>query len=69
MSKWRKVYTSKQEYRAEIVKAVLAENEIPSVVLNKKETIYQLFGDFEVLVNEEDLLKAINIVQNEISFE
>ncbi|MEN2281843.1 DUF2007 domain-containing protein [Algoriphagus sp. SE2] len=68
MDNWVKVFESGEQIRAEIVKGVLEENEIRAVVLNKKETVYQIFGTYEVLVLKEDLLHATNIIQNEITF-
>ena len=68
MENWIKVFESEVQIRAEIVKGVLEENQINAVVLNKKETVYHVFGTYEVLVQREDLLLATNIIQNEISF-
>ncbi|RAI87043.1 putative signal transducing protein [Algoriphagus yeomjeoni] len=68
MENWNKVFESSMQVRAEIVKGVLEENQIQAVVLNKKETIYQIFGNYEVLVQQKDLIKANNLVQNEITF-
>jgi len=68
MDNWVKVFETGEQIRAEIVKGVLEENEINAVVLNKKETVYQIFGTYQVLVLKEDILLATNIVQNEITF-
>ena len=68
MENWKKVFESTMQVRAEIVKGVLEEHQIQAVVLNKKETIYQIFGNYEVLVQQKDLIMANNLVQNEISF-
>ncbi len=68
MQNWIKVFESSQQIRAEIVKGILEENEIPAVVLNKKETVYHVFGTYEVLVNRDQLLQATNLIQNEIKF-
>ncbi|HAH36135.1 MAG TPA: hypothetical protein DEQ87_13225 [Algoriphagus sp.] len=68
MENWIKVFESPQQIRAEIVKGVLEENDIPAVVLSKKETAYQFLGVYEVHVSKENLMKATNFIQNEISF-
>lgn len=68
MENWSKVFESTMQVRAEIVKGVLEEHQIQAVVLNKKETIYQIFGNYEVLVQQKDLIMANNLVQNEITF-
>ena len=67
MSSWQKVYQDPQQYRAEIVKAVLEDNDISAVVLSKKDPSYH-FGHFEVQVVSDDVIKAIKIIQDDISF-
>jgi hypothetical protein len=68
MDKWQKVYASDLPYRAEIVKGVLAENDLNPVLINKKDTVYQI-GNYEVHVAPEDVLKAIKIIKDDICFE
>lgn len=68
MQNWIKVYEDDKQIRAEIVKGVLEENEIQAVVLSKKETVYQIFGTYEVLVKREDAMKATKLIQNAITF-
>lgn len=62
------MYSSPQVYKAEIVKAVLEENEIAAVVLSKKDSLYQL-GNYEVHVSQEDVLKAVKVIHDDIHFE
>lgn len=68
MGSWKKVYSSPQVHKAEIVKAVLEENEIAAVVLSKKDSLYQL-GNYEVHVSQEDVLKAVKVIHDDIHFE
>lgn len=68
MKNWKKVYEDSSPVRAEIVKGVLEDNGIQAVILNKKESVYQIFGNYEVMVPVNDALRAVNIVKNEISF-
>lgn len=68
MDNWIKVFESETQVRAEIVKGVLEEHGINAVVLNKKETIYKIFGTYHVLVQRDDSIVASTIVQNEITF-
>ena len=63
MENWIKVFEDGMQVRAEIVKGILIENEIQAVVLNKKETIYQIFGTYEVLVKREDAMNATKLIQ------
>lgn len=68
MENWIKVFESSMQVRAEIVKGVLEEHQIQAVVLNKKETVYQIFGNYEVHVQRENMIQANNLIQNEITF-
>ena len=68
MDSWRKVYASPQMHKAEIVKAVLEENDIIAVVVTKKDSLYQL-GNYEVHVTHEDVLKAVKMIHDDIHFE
>ena len=67
MSKWVSIFKNDNQYRAEIVKAVLEDNEVPAVVVNKKDTAYHL-GYYEVHVGADDVLKAIKIITDDITF-
>jgi hypothetical protein len=68
MENWIKVFETQAQVRAEIVKGVLEERGIQAVVLNKKETVYQIFGTYQVLVQRDDSISAATIVKNEITF-
>ncbi len=60
---WVIAYESKQEYLADIARAVLSDNDIESVIINKKDSIYNSFGDIEVYVNRDNLIRAKQILQ------
>ena len=68
MSQWKAVFKTNQQYQAEIVKDVLEDHNLTPVIVNKKDSAYH-FGYFEVHVSEEEVLKAVQIVQNDINFE
>ncbi|PZX54737.1 putative signal transducing protein [Algoriphagus ratkowskyi] len=68
MENWNKVFETPMQVRAEIVKGILEEHEIQAVILNKKETVYQIFGNYEVHVQHENMVEANNLIQNEITF-
>ena len=67
MSNWPKVYEDNQEYRASIVKSILAEHDLDPVIVNKKDSNYQ-FGLFEVHVAPDNVMRALKIIQDEIDF-
>ena len=67
MATWQKVYSTDQEYKAEIVKSVLSEV-MDTVIMNKKDSSYH-FGYFEIHVQKEDVLRALQIIENDITFQ
>jgi hypothetical protein len=68
MKDWRSVYATEKEHRAEIVRSVLLENQIVAVVVNKSNSMYRMFGKYEVHVAPENLLRALKIIEDDISF-
>ncbi len=68
MAEWQKVYESDSPIRAEIVKGVLEEKGIISIIMNKKESVYKIHGNYELMVSSSDTMQAINIIKNEITF-
>lgn len=64
---WQKVYTTEQEYQAEIVKSVLSES-MNAVILNKKDSSYKL-GYYEIHVRKDDAMRALQIIENDITFQ
>lgn len=60
---WVIAYESRQEYLADIARSVLSDNDIESVIINKKDSIYNSFGDIEVYVNRDNLIRAKQILQ------
>jgi len=56
------VYSARKEYRAILVKDKLFSAGIEAIILNHKDSISNIVGDFEVYVNNEDLVKAKEIV-------
>ena len=60
---WVIAYESKKEYLAEIARTVLTDNDIESVIINKKDSTYNSFGDIEIYVNRDNLIRAKQILQ------
>jgi hypothetical protein len=46
----------------------LEEKGVAAFVLNKKESIYQVIGTYEVLVPTDQTLYALQLIQHEITF-
>ncbi len=61
---WVSVFTTNQAYLADIVKQVLLENNIISVVINKRDSSYTMFGEVEVYVDRNHVIKAKSIIES-----
>jgi hypothetical protein len=60
-TEWVKVYSSNQIYEIEMVKALLADNEIEGISMNKQDSAY-LFGEIEVYVTSENAFNARQLI-------
>lgn len=60
---WVKIYSSTQQHLVEIAKGVLKENGIDSVILNKKDSAYNMWGDLELYASQQDALEALSIIK------
>lgn len=63
-SNWVKVYSTNAEYKAEIMKALLEEEGIQAFLINKKDSSYH-FGEIELYVHGENVIKANRIITHE----
>ena len=61
---WVKVYETSDAMKADLVKDLLDNNDIPAVVINKKETITALIGVSEVYTEKEDAEKAVLLIKS-----
>ena len=68
MENWKAVFNTDQEYKAELVRGYLANENIEAVVYNKKDSAYICFGYVEVYVQPEDEKLAIELIKK-IDFE
>lgn len=63
---WVKIYTSPDFFKSEIVKQVLIDHEIETIIINKQDFPYRI-GEVEVYIHEDDFQKALEIiVKNEL---
>ena len=60
-SNWALIYTAGSPYKVEILKGLLEENEIDSVIINKQDSSYH-FGELELYVKSVDVVKAKRII-------
>ncbi len=62
MDNWEIVYTSNQLYEAEMVRNIMEDHDIECVIMNKQDSTYG-FGEIEVLVPNENVLVAKQLIQ------
>ncbi|MGB4204127.1 MAG: DUF2007 domain-containing protein [Bacteroidales bacterium] len=61
--KWTMIFSSSDVVKVEILKGLLAAENIESVIINKKDSSY-LFGEAELYVPVEDAFKANQIISS-----
>ena len=61
---WLLIFETDQMYQAEIAKQVLSENDIDSIIINKKDSSYLSFGNVEVYVFEENYENALVLLKD-----
>ena len=59
---WIRIFKTFNYYQAEIVKQVLIENQIDTVLLNKQDSSHRTFGDIEVYIHQQDFSNAIEVM-------
>ncbi|HHJ10770.1 MAG TPA: DUF2007 domain-containing protein [Bacteroidetes bacterium] len=60
---WVKLFSTDRPYQAELARQILEENGIQAVVINKKDSSYLMFGETEVYVNQDEVIKAKQLIK------
>jgi hypothetical protein len=60
---WTSIYSTDQLYIAELAKQMLSDNDIEAVVINKRDSTYNTFGDIEVYVTRDNVIKALLLIK------
>jgi len=63
LDNWVLIYSSAQLYDAELVRSMMAENDIECVIMNKQDSAYR-FGEIEVYVPITEAFKAKQLIVN-----
>ncbi len=63
---WIKIFTSTLPHEIDILQGMLAEANIESVIINKKDSSY-LFGDIELYVSASDAFLSQQLINQNIS--
>lgn len=60
---WVSIFSTDQPYLADIARLVLDENNISSIIMNKKDSFYKI-GEVDLYVNRDHALRAKNLIKN-----
>ena len=60
---WVIAYTTNEMFRAELFKRVLGDHDIEAVIINKMDSTYRTFGDIEIYVRQDKILKAKKLAE------
>ncbi len=61
MDNWEVIYSTNQIYEAEMVRNIMEDHDIECVIMNKQDSTYR-FGEIEVLVPNENVLAAKQLI-------
>ena len=59
---WVMIFNCAARYQAEILKSLLEDENINSVIINKQDSSYLSFGEIELYVKNDDVLRAKQII-------
>ena len=60
---WEKIFASNDRFKAELLKAMLVNYNIDCVIVNRQDSSYLAFGDIELYVRREDVLRSLNLIR------
>jgi hypothetical protein len=55
---WQRIYFSDKPHLIEIAKAILKDNQIESVIVDKRDSSYITIGEMELYVKDSDIILA-----------
>lgn len=61
-SEWVKIFTSDNFFQSEMVKQLLTQHEIEAVLMNKRDSAHNTFGQVEVYIHQSVFSQAIEIL-------
>ena len=67
MDNWYLLYTTRDLTKANIIKGMLEENNVPAMLVNKQSSSYIIFGDVELYVPDHLKDVAEELVEQGIS--
>jgi len=61
---WVLIYSSNIVVDVEMKRIFLEENGINAIIINKQDSVYNTFGEVELYVNRDHILKAKQLIQS-----
>ena len=61
---WVLIYSSTIVVDVEMKRMYLEENDINSIIINKQDSVYNTFGEIELYVNRDHILKAKRLIES-----
>ncbi len=69
MKTWQKVFETENNIRANMVSDLLKEKGLYPIIVNKKDSSLNNFGQLEILVSPEDVLHALKLINEDLNLE
>ena len=60
---WTKIFRSTNPIEVEIIKQMLEENKITSIIMNKQDSSYNVFGYIDLYVQETSMKESIELLE------
>ena len=64
LKKWSKIYVSTDPIKIKIISQMLEENNITTVIINKQDSSYNMFGNIELYTQNINYENAVKILKN-----
>lgn len=59
---WVKLMTTAEPHRAEVIRGMLEEHNIKCVVINKRDSVYTIFGEVEIYTSKDQAVLAAHLI-------
>ena len=64
LKKWSKIFVSTDPIKVKIISQMLEENNITTVIINKQDSSYNMFGNIELYTQDINYESAVKILKN-----
>lgn len=64
MANWTPIHTARDRHEAEMLRGLLEAHDIAAVVMDQRSSVYPSMGSIEVMVDRDDVLRAIHLIRH-----